>query len=310
MKLRLFITGGNGFIARNLIENLSKKYFILSPSHKELELTNEQQVIDFFKSHRIDVVIHCANIGGTKKTITIPNIVEINLKIFINLLNCKKYYKKMIYFGSGAEYDKRNNLTQVKEKDFGKNMPMDSYGFYKYVCSKLIEKEKNIINLRLFGVYGKYEDYETRFISYAICRMLLNKPINIKKNIFFDYLYINDLVKIVDYFIENKVQHKFYNIGRGFSMDIKSIAHLIIKLSSKNIPLNIGSKDLNNEYTCDVSRLKSTIKKLEYTDFPASIKEMINYYQSMILILKQSPNLNKQSKRNSYTTQIFSPLLI
>lgn len=293
MKLRLLITGGNGFIARNLIENLSNKYFILSPNHKELELTNEQQVISYFKSHKVDVLIHCANIGGTKRTVGIPNITEINLKIFFNLLNCKKYYKKMIFFGSGAEYDKRYNLVKVKENDFGKNIPVDSYGFYKYVCSKFIEKEKNIISLRLFGVYGKYEDFETRFISYAICRTLLNKPINIQKNVVFDYLYINDLVKIVEYFIENEAEYKFYNVGRGFSVDIKTIAHLIIKLFSKNIPINIINKDLNNEYTCDVTRLRRTIKKLEYTDFSASIKEMINYYQSMISILKHSPNFNK-----------------
>lgn len=293
MKLRLFITGGNGFIGRNLIESLSSKYWILSPNHKELELTNERQVINYFKSHKVDVLIHCANIGGTKGTVDTPNITEINLKIFFNLLNCKKYYKKMIFFGSGAEYDKRRNLVKVKENDFGKNIPVDSYGFYKYVCSKFIEKEKNIINLRLFGVYGKYEDFETRFISYAICRALLNKPINIQKNVVFDYLYINDLVKIVEYFIKNEIEHKFYNVGRGVSMDIKTIAQLIIKFSSKNVPINIIDKDLNNEYTCNITRLQKIIKELKYTDFPASIKEMISYYQSIIPILKYTPNLNK-----------------
>ncbi len=293
MKLRLFITGGNGFIGRNLIESLSSKYWILSPNHKELELTNERQVINYFKSHKVDVLIHCANIGGTKGTVDTPNITEINLKIFFNLLNCKKYYKKMIFFGSGAEYDKRRDLVKVKENDFGKNIPVDSYGFYKYVCSKFIEKEKNIINLRLFGVYGKYEDFETRFISYAICRALLNKPINIQKNVVFDYLYINDLVKIVEYFIKNEIEHKFYNVGRGVSMDIKTIAQLIIKFSSKNVPINIIDKDLNNEYTCNITRLQKIIKELKYTDFPASIKEMISYYQSIIPILKYTPNLNK-----------------
>lgn len=293
IKKTLLITGGSGFIARNLIENLSKKYLILSPSHGELELTNEHQVIDFFKSHKIDIVIHCANIGGTKRTINTPDIVEINLKIFFCLLNCKRYYKKMIFFGSGAEYDKRYDLTKIKENNFGERIPIDSYGFYKYICSKFIEQEENIINLRLFGVYGKYEDYETRFISYAICRMLLNKSINITKNVIFDYLYINDLVKIVDYFIENKVRHKFYNIGRGLQTDIKGIAQLIVKISSKNIPIHIHSRGLNNEYTCDITRLKKTIGKFNYTDFSVSIKELIDYYQSIIQVLKRNPNLSK-----------------
>jgi len=249
MKQRLLITGGSGFIGRNLIELLSHKYNIAYPPHRELDLTDSIKVNRYFQSHAIDVVIHCANIGGTKKTIGLPNVVETNLKMFINVLRCKKFFKKMIYFGSGAEYDKSRDLKKVKETDFGKYIPEDSYGFYKYVCTKLIEKEVNIINLRLFGVFGKYEDFEDRFISYAICRTLLHKPIIIQKNDTFDYVCVEDVVKIVDYFIQNEAKYPCYNVGRGFSQDMESIALRIVKLISKTVPIRIVIKNIHKEYS-------------------------------------------------------------
>ena len=109
----------------------------------------------------------------------------------------------------------------------------------------------------------------------------------------FDYIYINDLVKIVEYFIINEAKYKFFNVGRGLSIDIKTIAHIIIKFFSNIMPINIVNKDLSNEYTCDTTRLQKNIKGLEYTDFSVSIKEMITYYQSIIPVLKKSIYLNK-----------------
>ena len=291
MKQRLLITGGTGFIGRNLIETLSDKYAILSPNHKELDLTDSAEVYQYIKLHPIDVVIHCSNIGGTKKAVQLPDIAEINLRMFINVLRCKKYYKKMIYFGSGAEYDKSRDLKNVKEEEFGMFVPVDSYGFYKYVCSMLTEKEKNVINLRLFGVYGKYEDFENRFISYAICRTLLHKPVIIQKNVMFDYLYIRDLIQIVDYFIQHNAHYSSYNVGHGIPMDLAGIAHQVLKLSPHTVPIRITGKGLNKEYGCDITRLKKEIKNIRYTDFNASLEELREYYGSIMPVLKHNINL-------------------
>ena len=43
-KKTIFITGAKGFIGRNLTEKLNKKYNLLTPSHKELDLLNEKNV--------------------------------------------------------------------------------------------------------------------------------------------------------------------------------------------------------------------------------------------------------------------------
>ena len=73
----------------------------------------------------------------------------------------------------------------------------NDYGFSKYLISQYIEKSDNCVCLRLFGVFGKYEDYEYKFISNAIVKNLLQMPIRIRQNVYFDWLYINDLMKIV-----------------------------------------------------------------------------------------------------------------
>ena len=48
----------------------------------------------------------------------------------------------------------------------------DAYGFSKYICAQHIERADRIVNLRLFAVFGAYEDYTVRFISNACCRAL------------------------------------------------------------------------------------------------------------------------------------------
>ncbi len=193
----------------------------------------------------------------------------------------------MIFLGSGAEYDKRQALMKVKEADFDKSVPVDDYGFYKYVCSCFIEREKNIVNLRLFGIYGKYEDYQIRFISNSICKALLNLPITINQNVFFDYFYMKDFAGIIDYFINHETKYKFYNIGRGEPIDLYRIAQKILRITRKKLPIKIYKSGLNKEYTCDTLRLKEEIQNFTYMDFDASIKELIDYYQSILSSIKK-----------------------
>ena len=224
IKKTIFITGAGGFIGKNLTEQLNKKYNLLTPGHKELDLLNEKAVKDFFQKNKIDIVINCAVIGGSRKEEHVDSSLSGNLKIFFNLLKNKDKFKKMIHFGSGAEYDKSKPIIKVKETDLGKTIPKDEYGFFKYICSKYIEKEEKIVCIRIFGLFGKYEDYRYRFISNAVVNNLKGLPIMMNQNVFFDYVYINDFVKIVDYFINHKAKHKFYNIGTGKKIDILTIA--------------------------------------------------------------------------------------
>ena len=91
---------------------------------------------------------------------------------------------------------------KMAEEYFGQSIPADEHGFCKYVIGKYIENSTKIIDLRVFGIFGKYEDYAIRFISNAICKAIHDLPITIKQNRKFDYIDIDDLMPILEFFIE------------------------------------------------------------------------------------------------------------
>lgn len=281
-KTTILITGSNGFIGRNLKNYLADKYSLLTPTHKQLDLLDEEDVDTYFKKNKIDVVIHLAITGG-KRTDPVPlESFYKNIRMFYNVAKQEKYFKKMIFVGSGAEYGKQKNLINVREVDFDKTIPSDERGLYKYICSKYIEKSDKIIDLRVFGIFGKYEDYTTRFISHAICRNLLLQPITIQQDVKFDYICINDFVKILDYFINHRANFKFYNVGSGSPILLSEIAIKINQISSFKTKIKIKKAGLNNEYTCNISRLEKEIPTLTFTDIDYAVKDLYLWYKSHI----------------------------
>jgi GDP-L-fucose synthase len=276
--MKILITGASGYIGKNLKEKLEKKHKLFTPCHKELNLTDENEVKKYLKEKRVDVVIHSAVVGGSRKEEYENRMFFENMRMFFNLVRNKRYYKKMINLGSGAEYDKRSPIIKVNEEDFDRRVPADDYGYYKYLCSKYIEQTKGIINLRIFGIFGKYEDYRYRFISNAICRNIFNMPIVINQNVEFDYLYIDDFVNIIEYFVGNNVKHRFYNIGTGKKIDLIKLAEIINKVSKKQSKVIVKNKVLNNEYTCNNSRLKKEMKNICFTNINEAISNLYKWY--------------------------------
>ena len=83
--LKILLTGGSGFIGKNIVEQLGKKYIFLVPSHNELDLLDAIAVEKYLKVHPVDVVIHAANLGGNRAEVDVPNVLERNLRIFLIL---------------------------------------------------------------------------------------------------------------------------------------------------------------------------------------------------------------------------------
>lgn len=289
MKKTIFITGANGFAGKHLTEYLKDKYKLLIPSRKELDLLSENQVDSFFKKNKIDIVINTALVGGSRKEEEVESALAQNLRIFFNLIKNKNRYGRMIHCGSGAEYDKRFPIVKVKEEDFGRSIPVDEYGFAKYISSKYIENADNIMVVRIFALFGPGEDYRYRFISNAICRNLFGLPITMNQDVYFDYIYIKDFVRIIEYFVENKPKYKFYNVGTGKTINLKTIAEKINKAADKKSKIIVKNKGLNNEYSSNNQRLLSEIKGLKFTPSDIYIKELYNWYkQNKNLIDKRS----------------------
>ncbi len=278
----ILITGSSGFIGKNITEYLRPRFVLLTPSHKELDLLSQSDVHKLFLGNEIDIVIHCANFGGTRKTLAKGEVIEKNTRMFFNLVENQDHFTRLINLGSGAEYNKNRNLHNVSETEFGKDIPRDEYGLSKYIISKYIEKTENMYCLRLFGIFGKYEDYEFKFISNAIVKNLFRTPITIRQNVNFSWLPIDDFLKILEYFLLHDPEYSSYNITPPSPTDLVSIAYLINSLSEFQSDICVANKGLNFEYSGDNARLMEEIGDFSFSPIKSSIKKLIGYYSSIL----------------------------
>ncbi|WP_321507955.1 NAD-dependent epimerase/dehydratase family protein [uncultured Methanoregula sp.] len=281
-KKTILVTGGSGFIGRNISEFFRDTATVIAPTHAQLDLLSQDAVNKFLKENEINYVIHCANIGGNRKSVGPTDSVAKNARLFFNIAENSRYYEKLIHFGSGAEYDKRRSLSQISEVAIGESIPVDDYGFSKYLISKYIEKSENIVCLRLFGVFGKYEDYEYKFISNSILKNLLHMPVTIRQNVYFDWLFIDDLMKIVRIFLEKNAKYPAYNITPGKPTDLVTLANLINSCSEIKSDIIIDNPGLNAEYSGNNLRLLAETGSFQFTPMPAAISELREYYCSII----------------------------
>jgi len=279
--MNIFITGASGFVGTHIQEYLEKNhnnYNLFAPSSKKLDLADEKKLDEYILSNKIDVIIHLANRGGGRDVSNMKNITEYNLRIFFNIAKHEKNVKKIISFGSGAEYGKHKPIEDAKEEDYLKEQPHDEYGFYKSITSKYIEKSDKIVQLRIFGAYGEYENYRFKFISNAIVKNLLKLPIVINKNVYFDYIYIDDLLKMIDWFIHNDSKEKIYNVTTGKKVDLISLVDLINETSDFKSEVVVLNDGINNEYTSSNSRLMNEIQGFEFTSYKDAIIKMREYF--------------------------------
>lgn len=58
--MNILITGGNGMLGRTITKYFSKYYNVISLTHEDLDITDENKVFSIIKKYNPDIVIHCA----------------------------------------------------------------------------------------------------------------------------------------------------------------------------------------------------------------------------------------------------------
>lgn len=275
MRSKILLTGGSGFIGRNILEYLEQKYTVLAPAYDELDILNHFLVDDFIKNNKIDIIIHTAVGRGN-------TVFKDTLRMFFNIVRNSDKVKKIIIFGSGAEYNKKRNLIEVTEDEIGKYIPEDNYGLAKYYSNEVTRGIKNVVNLRLFGVFGKYEGYRFKFISNSIVKALLDLNIEIAQDVIFDYLYMDDLVHILQHFIENNFEYSDYNITPTESVSLIEITEIIMEITKNKSEVVTMNEGKNYQYTGSNNRLIEFVGNFTFTPYKESISQLINYYDQDI----------------------------
>lgn len=259
MKPTLLITGAgpNGVTGRLIKQRLRGEYTLLTPSSRELDLTDSAQVDEYFAANRIDYVIHSALSAPSRglDNTSVGDEVERNLRMYFNLTKHSGKFQKMFYFGSGAEFDKSTPIVGATEEDFGNRIPKDKYGFEKYVMSLHAAKSDNIYEIRLFGTINPYEPYIKNVVSNLCAKAVKGLPLTLNRDCRFSFVDIDDAIDFISYGITNKLNHHVYNMV-GHTLTLSDLRKEIAEMASTKSEIPpFRQEGLNNEYTGDNSRM-------------------------------------------------------
>lgn len=277
---KVLLTGSSGFIGRNLCDQLRGSYKLYTPSSKELNLLDEVKVASYVKKHAFDVVIHAATHDATITSEKDTSLVlSNNLRMFTNIFRCRHMYGRMFYFGSGAEYDMRHYVPKMPESYFDTFVPVDQYGYSKYLMGLMSHTSQNVYDITLFGVFGKYEDWRIRFLSNAIARSIYGMDMTLSQNVRFDYLHIDDLARVMKRFIDaSSLRYHQYNVCSSSVNDLASLADIVRAYSKKPVSLRIAHSGMKPEYSGDNSRLLKEFSDIKFTSIEQAIHKLYDWY--------------------------------
>ena len=263
-KVNIFVAGHKGMVGSSIVKLLIKKSKknLITKSHSELDLTNQTDVIKFFKKYKINqIYLAAAKVGGIYANSKFPaEFIYKNLMIEANVIHSAflSGIKKILFLGSSCIYPKITK-TPIKEEDLlsGKLEPTNEpYAIAKIAGIKMCESYnnqygRNYISLMPTNTFGPGDNYNlenSHFIP-AILRKLHQAKINKKKYINLwgtgkskrEIIYVEDLANAIIYFINKKTNHSLINIGTSKEHSIKKIANKILKILDLDIKIKFDN---------------------------------------------------------------------
>lgn len=285
-KIKVFVAGASGFIGRNAAEYFAaspERYEVFSCTDPVVDLRDSEAVMRVVGEFDPDCIVNGAAAVSTRKTAyrrDDTDVLGVNLTIFFNLYRAKRSDARLIQLGSGAEYDLRAYKPRMTEEYFDANVPTDAYGFSKYVVSKFSENRQDITVLRIFGLFGKYEDYTFKFISNAVVKNLLGLPITINQNIVQSFLYMPDFLRLLEKFVAQRPAHTHYNVVPTDAPDLLSLAAMVNSEGPAAVSVHVNKPALNREYTGSNARLLAEFPGFRFIPHVEAIRELFSYYRA------------------------------
>ncbi len=281
--MRILLTGGRGFIGRHLFEHLTRGHEVFAPTHAELDLTDNHAVDTWFGTHEVDAVIHGAVRPGHRAAQDPSGQLWSNLRMFFNIARNGDRFGRLVFLSSGAVYDTREALVRVPEDRLGISVPEDEHGLSKYAIAQFIDAlgprgRPTVVELRLFGVFGPYEDYGIRFISNAICRALYDLPITLRQDRRFSYLFIQDLMPVIDWAIAGQPAHVAYNVAPDWTDSLRDLGVAVSRRSRKGTAVMVANEGYGAEYSAANARLKTELPNITFTPTEVAVDRLFQWY--------------------------------
>lgn len=264
-KINVVITGAEGFIANNLVQNLEHdpKYLIYKITKK-----NKKK---FLKNYLLisDVIFHLAGENRPKKNFLFKENNENFTKEICDILIENKIKSKLIYISS----------SQVNLKN--------PYGVSKANTEKIIKNFRNknktqVSIIRLPNVFGKWSKYNYNSFVATLCYKIPRKINFAVNNRNLELVYIDDVITKLISLLHKKKINIYEKINRIHRISVIKIVNLINKFNSKKQDLfvdNLGNNFEKKLYSTYLSFLprnkwfyKIKINKDNRGDFAEFIK--------------------------------------
>lgn len=192
---KIYIAGHRGLVGSAIVKNLESKGYtnLIYKTHKELDLTNQKAVEDFFESEKPEyVILAAAKVGGIVANNTYrADFIYENLAIQNNVIhNAYKYgVEKLLFLGSTCIYPK--NAPQPMIEDCLLTSPLEytnePYAIAKIAGIKMCESYNiqygtNFISVMPTNLYGPNDNFDLEkshvlpaLIRKIHCAKLLNE---------------------------------------------------------------------------------------------------------------------------------------
>ena len=278
----IYIAGHRGMVGSAIYRKLKGEGFtnFITRTSDVLDLRNQQQVADFFKSEKPDYVfLAAAKVGGILANNTYrAEFLYDNLQIQSNIIHHSYLngVKKLMFLGSSCIYPKM--APQPLKEEYLLTGPLEDtnepYAIAKIAGIKMCDAYRsqygcNFISVMPTNLYGYNDNYnpQNSHVLPALIRRFheareQNSPFvtiwgtGAPKR---EFLFADDLADACYYLMQNYNEAGLVNIGTGEDISIKDLALLIKKIVNYQgeIRFDTSKPDGTPRKLMDVSKLHS-----------------------------------------------------
>ncbi|MDE6622468.1 MAG: GDP-L-fucose synthase, partial [Lachnospiraceae bacterium] len=247
---KIYVAGHRGLVGSAIVRNLETKGYtnVIGRTHKELDLTSQQAVRDFFEAERPDVVVlAAAKVGGINANNTAPaEFVYENMQIQCNVIQCSHEFhvKKLLFLGSTCIYPRM--APQPISEDALLTGPLEETN-EAYAIAKISGLEMCKFYKRQYGddfiscmptnLYGPYDNYDLSgsHVMPAMIRKFHDAKRDNASSVELwgtgtplrEFLYVDDMADACVFLLENYDGEQHVNIGTGKEVTIRELAEIV-----------------------------------------------------------------------------------
>lgn len=247
---KIYIAGHRGLVGSAILRALHNDGYsnIITRSHDELDLTNQEKVKSFFEIEKPEYVfLAAAKVGGIMANSTYPVEFILNNLLMQNNIIKSAYdnnVKKLLFLGSSCVYPK-NPPIPIKE-EYLLSGPLEEtnkpYAIAKIAGITLCQSYNkeygaDYISVMPTNLYGPGDNFDlnSSHVIPALIRKFDDAKQNNKSEVVLwgsgspmrEFLYVDDLATALVFLMNTDNDHDLINIGYGSDITISELANQI-----------------------------------------------------------------------------------